>query len=74
MKVVDLNCFGKDRKLIEAFKNEMKIMKTIDHPRIIHLHDKIYKDKIFYLITTYCSGGNLEELLFQKYPNGLKEP
>ena len=52
-----------DQKLLASFLNEMKIMQTIDHPRILKLHDKIKEGNVVYLITSYCNGGNLEEFM-----------
>jgi len=60
---VDISIFKHDRKLLDSFKNEMKIMEIINNPYIIKLFDKIFSENTAYLITNYCSGGNLEDLI-----------
>lgn len=64
MKTVDIKLLNGDEKMINSFLNEMKIMRAIDHPRILKLHDKIRIDNIVMLFTNFCEGGNLEELVF----------
>lgn len=40
---------------------EMDILKKLDHPNIVKLYE-LYQDDInYYLITEYCSGGELFE-------------
>ena len=72
MKTVDIRLLNGDEKMINSFLNEIKIMRAIDHPRILRLHDKIRSDNIVMLFTTFCEGGNLEDLTFSQ-KNGLGE-
>ena len=39
--------------------SEMNILKTLDHPHIIRLYELYQDSKSYYLITEYCSGGEL---------------
>jgi calcium-dependent protein kinase len=41
------------------FKNEIKILKMLDHPNIIRLYEVFEDDKNFYLFNELCSGGSL---------------
>ena len=72
MKCVDLKLFNGDKKMLASFLNEMKIMNTITHPRILKLSDKIVDNNLVMLITNYCDCGNLEELVNKK-KNGIGE-
>lgn len=35
MKTVDIKLFNGDKKMVNSFLNEIKIMKTIKHPRVL---------------------------------------
>lgn len=42
-----------------SIMNEIQMLKTLDHPSIIKIYE-FYHDKLnYYLITEYCSGGEL---------------
>ncbi len=57
------------RKHVDCnFINEIKILKTVDHPNIIQLFDCYYDTNYYYIIEEYCSGGDLFDYLHtQKY-------
>ncbi|XP_075517303.1 serine/threonine-protein kinase ATG1c isoform X1 [Primulina tabacum] len=46
-------------KLQESLKSEIFILKGINHPNIIHLHDMIEESGKMYIILEYCKGGDL---------------
>ncbi len=73
MKLVKLDQMRLDKKMMENFYNEIKIMKIVDHPRILKLFDKVRQGSCIALITLYCDGGNLEDLIIEKHRNGLGE-
>lgn len=39
--------------------SEMNILKNLDHPNIVRLYELYQDQKCYYLITEYCSGGEL---------------
>ena len=41
------------------FMNEIKVLKTVDHPNIIKLFDCYYDNIFYYMVEEYCSGGDL---------------
>ncbi len=43
----------------EAFKNEIAILKSLDHPNIIKLHETWETERICFLVTEVCEGGEL---------------
>ncbi len=47
---------------------EFQILKNIDHPHIIRIHEVFNDPKNFYLITEYCEGGDLFSMI-QKVDN-----
>ncbi|KAK4419022.1 Serine/threonine-protein kinase ATG1c [Sesamum alatum] len=46
-------------KLQESLKSEIFILKRINHPNIIRLHDMIEEPGKMYIILEYCKGGDL---------------
>lgn len=39
--------------------SEFEILKSLDHPNIVRLHEMYSDEKNFYLISEYCEGGEL---------------
>ena len=44
---------------VVSFENEIKILKTVDHPHIIKLFECYYDSNYFYMVEEFCSGGDL---------------
>ena len=44
---------------IEVIKNEIEILKQMDHPNILKILDFLMNLNKFYIITDYCSEGEL---------------
>lgn len=59
--------------MLNSFLNEIKIMKTIEHPRILRLYDRIVDQNLVMLFTNFCDGGNLEELVLKRKGLGEQE-
>ena len=51
-------CTEEERQMVFT---EVSILKSIDHPNIIRLHEFYQDDKNYYIITEFCSGGELFE-------------
>ena len=47
----------------EEVLNEINVLKKMDHPNVIKIFEFYIDDKNYYLITEYCSGGELFELI-----------
>jgi len=62
MKIIE-----KQNSLIESNEddvlNEINVLKKIDLPSIIKIFEFYVDDKNYYLITEYCSGGELYNLI-----------
>lgn len=43
----------------ESFKNEINILMQLDHPNIIKLHETWETERICFLVTELCEGGEL---------------
>jgi len=52
-------------KNIERFKMEIKIMKDMDHPNIIKLHESFEDQRSIYLVMEMCSGGELFDRIIE---------
>ncbi|KAL5991708.1 hypothetical protein ACLOJK_012618 [Asimina triloba] len=48
-----------NKKLQDSLLSEIEILKNINHPNIIHLHDIIENSGRIYLVLEYCRGGDL---------------
>ncbi|CAA3018900.1 serine threonine- kinase ATG1c-like isoform X1 [Olea europaea subsp. europaea] len=54
-------------KLRESLKSEIFILKKINHPNIIRLHDMIEECGKMYIILEYCRGGDLSMYINQQH-------
>lgn len=43
----------------QTFFNEVSVLRALDHPNILKLYEYYQDDKNYYLITEFCSGGEL---------------
>ncbi|KAL0344513.1 UNVERIFIED_CONTAM: Serine/threonine-protein kinase ATG1c [Sesamum radiatum] len=53
-------------KLQESLKSEIFILKRINHPNIIRLHDMIEEPGKIYIVLEYCKGGDLSMYIQQQ--------
>jgi calcium-dependent protein kinase len=49
------------KKELERLKQEIEILKKLDHPNILKLYEIFEDEKRFYLVTELCTGGELFE-------------
>ncbi|XP_012850383.1 PREDICTED: serine/threonine-protein kinase apg-1-like isoform X1 [Erythranthe guttata] len=54
-------------KLHESLKSEIFILKRINHPNIIRLHDMIEESGKIYIVLEYCKGGDLSMYIQQRH-------
>ena len=63
-KKLDKSKYMKNPKAYRYLENEINILKSIDHENIIKLYNSDLEDRKFkYLITEYCNGGDLANIL-----------
>lgn len=48
------------------FKNELMLLKSLNHPNIVHLEDVKITQKFYYIVMEYINGGSLSDCL-KKY-------
>ena len=60
-------------KMTDYYFNEIEILKNINHPNIIKLHEIKNTANNTYLIMEYCNGGTLIDF-FEKYQNLFNRP
>ena len=70
VKVIDKKIFANKYNL-KNVQSEIDIMKKIDHPNIVKLHDVYQTNNNMYIVTEYCKGGDLNSYL--KKHKRLKE-
>ncbi len=51
---------------LKMIKNEISVMKMVDHPNIVKLFEFFEDEDNFYIITEFCSGGQLFEMIREK--------
>ena len=61
VKTIEKKKVNSNPKLRKLFDTEMHVMKTINHPNILHLHEYLETANNYYLVIDYCNGGDLEE-------------
>lgn len=54
------------------FKTEIEVMQKVSHPNVMKLHETIETMNNYYLVLSYCDGGDLEGLVTKEGP--LPEP
>ena len=52
---------------------EANIIKSIEHPNIVHLHDNFTTNKHYYLVFELCEQGDLETCLMEYYGPRIPE-
>ena len=62
MKIISVNSKNQDEKTDE----EIELLKKLDHPNIVKLFEYFSDDDKYYLITEYCRGGDLSEIIKKK--------
>lgn len=58
IKVIKLAKMSKGN--YQLLQNQIKILKELDHPNIIKMHDVFYTQNNCYIVTEYCEGGTLQ--------------
>ena len=60
IKCIEKSKLDYNPKMKELFNTEMWIMKTLNHPNILHLYDFFESSKNYYLVINFCNSGDLE--------------
>ncbi|CAL2049599.1 hypothetical protein CAEBREN_30726 [Caenorhabditis brenneri] len=55
-----------DRENLVKLEREVKIVKIIDHPHIVKSYEIMRIDNMLYIVSEYCSSGELYETLIEK--------
>lgn len=70
IKTIELSSLANNR-LLELLNTETTIIKTLQHPNVIHCEEILSSYRNCYIITELCEGGDLEKRLKSTGP--LKE-
>ena len=57
IKIIDKSQLEGDN--LQKIVREVKVMKLLSHPHIIHLYQVMETDRYMYLVTEYASGGEI---------------
>jgi serine/threonine protein kinase len=66
MKDLKITKSGKSKSFWKTVTSEIEILKKMNHKHIIQLIDDFADEKDYHMITSYCDGGNLEDLIYEK--------
>ena len=72
-KRIPVNLIYQEPYLKKYIKNEIMILKTVNHPNIVKLYDVKVQYDYIYLVMEYCNGGSLNDAL-NKYKEKNKRP
>ena len=61
MKIISINSKNEEGKTDE----EIELLRQLDHPNIVKLYEYFSDNDKYYLITEYCKGGDLSDLLIK---------
>ena len=62
MKIVELSTLKTDT-LVKLLQSEIDLLKVIKHPNVLHCYEVLSSTNNCYIVTEYCSGGDLETRL-----------
>lgn len=63
VKVVKKAQLKRDKRILDNFESEMKIMKQLKHPHIVELYDVLQTPYDYNLIMEFCSIGDLSNVI-----------
>lgn len=61
IKKINLSMVNSKEKF--NIENEIKILKTINHPNIIKFKESFSNDENLFIVTSYCDGGNMFNMI-----------
>lgn len=62
-----------DDKEMDMLKNEISILKSMDHPNIVKMYEFLEDEKRIYIVTEICKGGELFDEILNKSKFGEQE-
>ena len=66
MKIINKEKAKKDPYVYKNLRREGQILRKVNHPNIIRLLDVLETENNYYLITTYCNGGEFIDRIEQR--------
>uniref|UniRef100_A0A0N4W9X8 Serine/threonine-protein kinase kin-29 n=1 Tax=Haemonchus placei TaxID=6290 RepID=A0A0N4W9X8_HAEPC len=64
LKIVDRTAL--DEENLIRLEREMQILTRVNHPHIVKLYEIMRTESFIYIVTQYCSGGELFEILIER--------
>ena len=72
MKMIDMSKIHQTKE-IEYVITEQEIMRCVNSPHILKIHDQFLFKNDYILITDFCEGGDLNKIMRDQYPLGVPE-
>lgn len=72
LKMIDMKKIQQTKE-IEYVITEQEIMSSVDSPHILKIHDQFLFKRDYILVTDYCEGGDLNEMLVKNNKQGFSE-
>ncbi|XP_075989809.1 serine/threonine-protein kinase ULK3-like [Anticarsia gemmatalis] len=63
IKCVDKSRVKNSGSAVDNLITEIRLLKTLTHPHIVHMHNFTWDDKNIYIIMEYCCGGDLSKYI-----------
>ena len=65
LKIISKSAY-KNQAELKQVKNEIHVMKLVDHPHIVKLYEYFEDDNKIFIVTELCSGGPLFDEIIKK--------
>ena len=62
LKEISKDALNNDSASQEELKNEIEVLKTLDHPNIMKIYEFFEDEKYIYIIFEFCGGGDIAEM------------
>ncbi len=62
LKEISKDALNNDSASQEEFRNEIEVLKTLDHPNIMKIYEFFEDEKYIYIIFEFCGGGDIAEM------------
>ena len=66
IKKIDLASLMNDKYLENAIFSEIYLLKRFDHPNVVKFRDVLSSKNSLYIVTEFCRGGDLRDLIKKK--------
>ena len=73
IKIINKNQYMKKKINEIKVRNEVRILKMLDHPNVIKVFEAFECERFYYIVTEFCSGDTLLRKIAGRYIKKFKE-